>query len=267
MRILWVLASNTFRETVRDKILYNLVFFAIGLIAFSLLLGEWSLFAREYVVKDFALAVMSLFGLLMAIFVGIGLIQKEIQRKTVLTLLARPFPRWKFIVGKYIGLLAVLGVDVIFMTVCFYLVLWLTHTNPTLSMLSAIYLVFIEMAIITAAALLFSSFSTPVLSALFTFGLYVAGHLSGDLIQHLKFIQKFGERLPGTPSVTAFQEILLKVVYYGIPNLENFNIRGRVVYGLIVPNHFLVFSTAYGLCFITIFLLIACLAFNRRDFI
>jgi Cu-processing system permease protein len=267
LRTLWILASNTFRETVRDKILYNLVFFAIGLIAFSLLLGEWSLFARENVIKDFALAVMSLFGLLMAIFIGIGLIQKEIQRKTVLTLLARPFPRWQFIVGKYLGLLLVLAIDLAAMTLALYFVLWQTDAQPTWRLLNAVYLTFIEMAVITAAALLFSSFSTPVLSALFTFGLYVAGHLSGDLINHLAFIKRFGARLPGTPDVSEWQEKLLQGVYYLIPNLDNFNLRGRVVYNLPIPENYLLYNTGYGLCFIAAFLIIACLAFQRRDFI
>ncbi len=267
MKILWVLASNTFRETVRDKILYNLVFFALGLMAFSLMLGDWSLFAREYVIKDFALAVMSLFGLFMAVFVGIGLIQKEIQRKTVLTLLARPFPRWKFIVGKYLGLLAVLAVDVLIMTACLYLVLYGTKAHPTWSLLSAVYMVYLEMAIITAAALLFSSFSTPVLSALFTFAIYVAGHLSGDLINHLSFIKRFGERLPGTPTVTPVEDFILHAIYYLIPNLENFNIRGRVTYGLSIPDHYLLWNTGYALCFAAVFLGIACLAFRKRDFI
>jgi Cu-processing system permease protein len=267
MRTLWILATNTFRETVRDKILYNLVFFAIGLIGFSLLLGDWSLFAREYVIKDFALAVMSLFGLLMAIFIGIGLIQKEIQRKTVLTLLARPFPRWQFIVGKYLGLVGVLLVDVVAMTFALYFVLWYTDAHPTWSLMKAVYLTFLEMGIVTAAALLFSSFSTPVLSALFTFGLFIAGHLSGDLIQHLHFIQRFGQSLPGTPQVTPLEEKFLQAVYYLIPNLENFNIRGRVVYGLQIPENYLFHTTLYGLAFIAIFLTIACLAFRKRDFI
>jgi len=267
MRILALLALNTFRETIRDKILYNLVFFALGLIAFSLLLGEWSLFAREYVIKDFALAIMSVFGLLMAIFVGIGLIQKEIQRKTVLTLLARPFPRWQFLVGKYLGLLSVLAVNVAIMTLCLYGVLEYCQAGPTASLLQAIYLVYLEMALITAAALLFSSFSTPVLSALFTFGLYVAGHLSGDLIDHLKFVRKFDPDLTGSIGAEGWRDGLMHAVYYAIPNLDNFNIRGRVVYGLSLPEHYLFFNTLYGLCFIAVFLLAACLIFRRRDFI
>ena len=267
MKIIFTLALNSFRETVRDKILYNLVFFAIGLIAFSLLLGEWSVFAREFVIKDFALAVMSLFGLLMAIFVGVGLIQKEIQKKTVLTLLARPFPRWYFIVGKYLGLLAVLAVDVLFMTVCLYFILWVTHAGPEWRILQAIYLVFLEMAVITAAALLFSSFSTPMLSALFTLGLYVAGHLSSDIIQHIEFTKRMHERLPDAATISPFQEMVMRFTYHLIPNLDNFNLRGRVVYHLPIPDHYLLYTSFYALAFIAVFLIISSWWFSKRDFI
>jgi Cu-processing system permease protein len=252
---------------VRDKVLYNLVFFAIGLILFSLLLGEWSVFAKEAVIKDFTLAVMSIVGLLMAIFVGIGLIQKEIQRKTVLTLLAKPLPRWHFIVGKYLGLLLVLAVNLAVMTLCFFLLLHFVGGGVQPDLLLAIYFIFLEMAVIVAAALLFSAFSTPTLSALFTLGLYVAGHLAGDIFNHLQFVRRFGERLPGSPSISEWQEKLIQAIYYLIPNLENFNIKGRVVYNLPLGEGFVFNNTMHGLCFIAIYLLIACLWFNKRDFI
>lgn len=267
MKPMLIIAVNAFRETVRDKILYNLVLFAIGMILFSLMLGEWSVFARQTVISDFTLAVMSLMGLLMSVFVGIGLIQKEIQRKTILTLLAKPLPRWHFIVGKYLGLMMVLALNLGIMTLAFFLILIFIGARPQPHLLLAIYLIFVEMAVITAAALLFSAFSTPTLSALFTLGVYAAGHLSGDLVNHLSFIHKYGQRLPGTPAINPFTEKMIKAVYYAIPNLENFNIRGRVVYGLPIGEHFVLYSSLYGFVFIGIFLLIACLWFNKRDFI
>ncbi|MDB5103636.1 MAG: putative rane protein [Fibrobacteres bacterium] len=267
MRPILIIAVNAFRETIRDKILYNLVIFALGLIGFSLLLGEWSVFARQTVISDFTLAVMSLVGLMMSIFVGIGLVQKEIQRKTILTLLAKPLPRWHFIVGKYLGLLMVLAMNLAIMTLVFFFLLIFIGTRPQPSLLLAIYLIFVEMAVVTAAALLFSSFSTPTLSALFTLGVYVAGHLAGDIVKHLDFIHKYGNRLPGTPVITPFSEKLLKGIYYLIPNLENFNIRGRVVYDLPIPEHYVLYSSLYGLMFIGVYLLIASLWFGKRDFI
>jgi Cu-processing system permease protein len=267
MNSILIIAYNAFRETVRDKILYNLVFFAIIMIVFSLLLGEWSVFARENVIKDFALAIMSISGLLMAIFVGIGLVQKEIQRKTILTLLSKPLPRWHFIVGKYLGLLLVLGVNLAIMTLVFFIVLLFIGVRPTPSLLLAIYLVYLEMAVIVAAALLFSSFSTPTLSALFTFGVYISGHLAGDILNHLNFIQKFGERLPGAPAIAPYTSKIIHGVYYIIPNLENFNIRGRVVYNLPLGEHYILYTSFYGLAFICMYLLIASLWFSKRDFI
>lgn len=267
MKSVLTIARNAFLESVRDKVLYNLVFFAIGLILFSLMLGEWSVFAKEAVIKDFTLAVMSIVGLLMAVFVGIGLIQKEIQRKTVLTLLAKPLPRWHFIVGKYLGLLLVLAVNLAVMTLCFFLVLHFVGGGVQPKLLLAIYLIYLEMAVIVAAALLFSAFSTPTLSALFTIGLYVAGHLAGDIFNHLSFVRRFGERLPGTPQIEAWQEKLIQVIYYVIPNLENFNIRGRIVYNLPVGDNYIFWTSVHGLAYAGVYLLVACLWFNKRDFI
>lgn len=267
MKSILIIARNAFLETVRDKVLYNLVFFALGLILFSLLLGEWSVFAKEAVIKDFTLAVMSVVGLLMAVFVGIGLIQKEIQRKTVLTLLAKPLPRWHFIVGKYLGLLMVLAVNLSVMTLVFFMVLHFVGGGVQPRLLLAIYLIFVEMAVVVAAALLFSAFSTPTMSALFTIGLYVAGHLAGDIFNHLSFVRKFSDRLPGAPSIMEWQETTIKIIYYIIPNLENFNIRGRIVYNLEIGDNYILFTTLHGLSFIGVYLLIACLWFNKRDFI
>jgi Cu-processing system permease protein len=267
MKPILVIAWNAYRETLRDKILYNLVLFAIGLILFSLMLGDWSVFARENVIKDFTLSVMSIFGLLMAVFVGIGLIQKEIQRKTVLTLLAKPLPRWHFIVGKYIGLQVVLFINLACMTLCFFMVLVSIGAPPDKGLLLAIYLIYLEMAVIVAVALLFSAFSTPTLSALFTLGIYIAGHLSGDILTHLAFIRKYGDRLPGGPGASVALDKLAQAVYYVIPNLENFNISTRVVYHLPLGPHFVLWTSLHGLLYIGMYLLIASLWFNKRDFI
>lgn len=267
IRHLATLAGNAFRETLRDKILYNLVFFGLGLIGFSLILGDWSLFAREKVMKDFSLAAMSVMGLLMAVFVGIGLLQKEIQRKTVLTLLAKPIERWQFVVGKYLGLAAVLAVNLAVMTLCLLLVLALTDAHPQARLLTAVALIYVEMLVVLAAALLFSSFSTPVLSALFTFGFYVAGHWVGDLVQHFNFLQRHAERLPQSAQYPDWAESTIRIIYHLLPNLENLNIRGRTVYDLPLDGGTVFFSAAYGLAFAAVYLFLACWIFSRREFI
>ncbi len=267
MRNLWIIALNAFRESIRDKILYNLVLLGLGMILFSIMLGEWSVFAREKVIQDFTLAIMSISGLLMAIFLGIGLIQKELQRKTVLTLLAKPMPRWHFILGKYVGLLMVLAVNLSVMSLCFYFVLWFTDSHPYWSLFSAIYLIYLEMALIVAVALLFSSFSTPTLGAIFTLGVYVAGHLSGDILNHFTFAQKHAGMLPGNPTYPTWVLKFIKGAYYFMPNLENFNIKGRVVYDLPIPQHYVLWTSAYGLFYIALLLFVTCAWFNKRDFI
>lgn len=267
MRNLWIIALNAFRESIRDKILYNLVLFGIGMILFSIMLGDWSVFAAEKVIQDFTLAIMSISGLLMSIFLGISLIQKELQRKTVLTLLAKPMPRWHFILGKYFGLLMVLALNLSVMTLCFFFVLWFTKSHPHASLLSAIYLIYLEMALMVAVALLFSSFSTPTMGAMFTLGVYVAGHLSGDILNHFAFQQKYGGMLPGSPTYPTWVLKFIKGAYYFFPNLENFNIKGRVVYDLSIPHHYVLWTSCYGFVYIGVLLLITCLWFNKRDFI
>ena len=142
LKYIAIIAHNTFRESIRDKILYNIVFLAIALTLFSIVLGEWSVFDRAYVIKSTTLSVMSLSGLLISIFVGISLVQKEIQRRTVLTLLSKPISRVTFIVGKYFGLLAVVAVHLTLLTVIYYVMLFFTNAEPTASLLLAIYLIF-----------------------------------------------------------------------------------------------------------------------------
>ncbi|MBS7391172.1 MAG: ABC transporter permease, partial [Fibrobacter sp.] len=188
-----IIALNTFRESVRNKVLYNIVFLAIALAFFSILLGEWSVFDRAHVIKSTTLSIMSISGLLISVFVGISLVQKEIQGRTVLTLLSKPISRAVFIVGKYLGLLGVIAVHLALLTVVYYVILALTGSNPTLSLLNAVYLIFWEMAIVVAVALLFSTFSSPVLSALFTIGIYMAGRLSNELMEQVNFVRRVGE--------------------------------------------------------------------------
>ena len=219
-----IIALNTFRESIRDKILYNIGFLAIALTLFSIVLGEWSVFDRAYVIKSTTLSVMSLSGLLISIFVGISLVQKEIQRRTVLTLLSKPISRASFIVGKYFGLLAV----------------------------------------VIAVALLFSSFSSTVLSALFTLGVYFAGHLSDQLLEQVRFATRMGE-LNGTSSML-FQKAA-EVIHAIFPGLYRYNVTTYVVHGVALPDMYVFWNSVYALGYIGVFLAIASWWFSRRDFL
>ena len=264
-----IIALNTFRESIRDKILYNIGFLAIALTLFSIVLGEWSVFDRAYVIKSTTLSVMSLSGLLISgllisIFVGISLVQKEIQRRTVLTLLSKPISRAAFIVGKYFGLLAVVAVHLVLLTGIYYAILWVTNSSPTLSLLTAIYLIFCEMAVVIAVALLFSSFSSTVLSALFTLGVYFAGHLSDQLLEQVKFASRMGE-LQGTSS--AILEKAAVVIHAVFPGLYRFNVTNYVVHGVALPDMYVFWNSVYALGYIGVFLAIASWWFSRRDFL
>ena len=279
-----IIALNTFRESIRDKILYNIGFLAIALTLFSIVLGEWSVFDRAYVIKSTTLSVMSLSGLLISIFVGISLVQKEIQRRTVLTLLSKPISRASFIVGKYFGLLAVVAVHLMLLTAIYYVMLFLTGSAPTLSLLTAIYyvmlfltgsdpsislltaiyLIFCEMAVVIAVALLFSSFSSTVLSALFTLGVYFAGHLSDQLLEQVRFATRMGE-LNGTSSML-FQKAA-EVIHAIFPGLYRYNVTTYVVHGVALPDMYVFWNSIYALGYIGVFLAIANWWFSRRDFL
>lgn len=259
-----IIALNTFRESIRDKILYNIVFLAIALTLFSIVLGEWSVFDRSYVIKSTTLSVMSLSGLLISIFVGISLVQKEIQRRTVLTLLSKPISRAAFIVGKYLGLLAVVAVHLAILTCIFYLMLAVINADPTFSLLTAVYLIFCEMAVIIAVALLFSSFSSTVLSALFTLGIYFAGHLSNQLLEQVRFASRMGEM---NATSTALFEKAAVVIHAVFPGLYRFNVTNYVVHGVALPDMYLFWNTIYALGYVGVFLAIASWWFSRRDFL
>lgn len=259
-----IIALNTFRESIRDKILYNIVFLAIALTLFSIVLGEWSVFDRAYVIKSTTLSVMSLSGLLISIFVGISLVQKEIQRRTVLTLLSKPIGRASFIVGKYFGLLAVVAVHLLILTCIFFGMLFVFNASPTLSILTAVYLIFCEMAVVIAVALLFSSFSSTVLSALFTLGVYFAGHLSNQLLEQVRFASRMGEM--GKASTALFEKMAVGI-HAVFPGLYRFNVTNYVVHGVALPDFYLFWNTVYALGYVGVFLAIASWWFSRRDFL
>src|SRR5690348_14054940 len=178
------ISFNTFREAVRDRVLYNLIFFALLLVGAALLFGQISIGIERIVLVNLGLTAISIFGIVIAIFIGIGLVSKEIEKKTLYTVLARPVARWEFIVGKFSGLVQTLVVNAFFMTLGFYAALLYVsrHFGRTdLYSLAAVYFIILQFVIITALALLFSSFSSPVLSALLAFGMFIIGTFSEDL--------------------------------------------------------------------------------------
>ncbi len=181
MRSVAVIAINTFRENLRDRILYNLLFFALALIGTSVVLRDLAIGGKEKIVTDLGLAAINMVGVLIAIFVGIGLVSKEIERRTIYTIMARPISRPQFLLGKYLGLAMTLLINVGIMFTVFLMTLLMIGAPIHASLVQAAGLIYIELLVVTAIALFFSTFSSATLSAIMTLGFYVIGHLTTDL--------------------------------------------------------------------------------------
>lgn len=249
-----VIALNTFRENLRDKILYNLVFFALLLIGASVLLADLTIMEHHKMIADMGLAAINLVGVIIAVFVGIGLVSKEIERRTIYTIMARPIKRTQFILGKYLGLVMTLSVNMAVMVIVFFATLWLYRAPIHGALLQAVALIFVEVLVVTAIALFFSTFSSSTLSAIMTLGLFVVGHLTVDL----KGIAE-GSRSEMVQAVAT-------VVYYVFPNLEILNVKGQAAMGVHVPYAYQAMATSYGLLYAALLLAGACVIFQRRDF-
>ena len=248
------IALNTFREAIRDRVLYLLVVFALIVIGVSRALSMLTVGDEDKIIKDVGLGAISLFGVMVAGFVGVSLVFKEIERRTVYTLLANPVRRWQFIVGKYSGLLAVLAVNMVLMTVALFVVLLLRGASPW-GLLPAIGLMYIELMVVTAFALLFSSLTNPILAALWTFCAYFAGHLSWSL----KLLR---ERVDGEAG-----RWLCDAVYFVLPKFDQLNIKREAVHGLALPEGHIWLASVNGLAYAAVVLVLACLVFARKEFL
>lgn len=267
MRATAAIAVNVFRESVRDKVLYNLVFFAILLIGASYLLGQLTAGQDVKIIKDLGLAATSFFGLFIAVFIGIGLVSKEVERRSIYSLLSKPINRYQLVLGKYAGLTLTLAVNVAIMALALYVVLlymsWGVSAQvqrawdaPALdpALLKAVGLILLELMLVTAIALFFSTFSTPMLSAAFTFGLFVVGHFSADL-------RNFDQVVESPAAIR-----LARGLYWVLPNLAQFDVKAQVVHAVPVPGGYLLVTAAYALLYIATLLSIAMYVFSRRDF-
>jgi ABC-type transport system involved in multi-copper enzyme maturation permease subunit len=251
-----VVAINTFREAVRDRVLYNLIFFAFLMIGVAIVVGQISIGIERLVIINLGLSAISLFGLVMAIFIGVGLVSKEIERRTLYSLLAKPIRRWEFLAGKYAGLLLTLVVNTSVMTLGILLVL-LDMGRPYMpyckEVVIAVYFILLSLALVTALALFFSCFSSPMLSTLFTLGIYVTGVFAED-------IRDFGH-LTNNPAI----EAVTRVVYYLVPNFHNFNAIATAAHGQLIPFSLIWQNTLYAVLYVAVVLLAASAVFSRRN--
>ena len=249
------IASNTFREAVRDRVLYNLIAFAVLLSGAAILVGQISIEIEKLVVINLGLTAVSLFGVVIAIFIGIGLVSKEIEKRTLYTVLSRPVRRWEFIVGKFFGLAGTLVVNTFFMGIgVFAALLFVAHEfqKPDGWVLVALYFIILQFLIICSLALLFSSFSSPLLSALFAFSLFVIGTFSEDL-------RNFAGMASG------LTKWLATAIAYLVPNFSALNVISSVAHGQPVSGQLVIYNTLYAVLYAAMALSGAILIFQRRN--
>jgi ABC-type transport system involved in multi-copper enzyme maturation permease subunit len=256
MRRAGVVALNTFREAVRDRVLYNLVFFALLMMAAAIAVGQISIGIEQTVVVSLGLSAISVIGLLISVFLGVALVSKEMDKRTLYALLAKPVRRWEFLLGKFAGLVLTLAVNTAAMALGLLLVMiYVKHSleRSDAVVLVAVYFVLLKLALIVALALLFSCFTTPLLAILFTVGLYIVGLY----VQELR-------NLPVevmTPAMAAFT----KWLSYLLPNFENFNVMAMAAHGRAVPGALILQNTLYTVVYCTIVLTAAAAVFSRRN--
>jgi Cu-processing system permease protein len=240
---------------VRDRILYNLIVFVLLITASAIFLGELSGGKGDRVIVNIGLSAILFIGAFIAIFVGVSLVWKEIEKKTVYAIFAKPVGRSEFIIGKYLGLVATLFCNVAVMGVGLSLaLLWVGNADLALAIWPATALIFLELSVITAIAIMFSSFSTPALSAMLTFMMFIIGHFSTTL-------RTIAGDMPSEAARAFFG-----IIYYGLPNFAHFSFITETANGLVAPMSMVIASAGYALVFIIILLSITVVIFSRRNF-
>ena len=258
---------NVFRESVRDKVLYNLVLFAILLIGASYLIGQLTAGQDVKIIKDLGLAATSIFGLFIAVFIGIGLVSKEVERRSIYACSPSRSTAISSCSASTAGLVLTLAVNVAVMAVALYAVLaymaWgvpaeiargVGRAGARSGAAEGDALIFVELMLVTALALFFSTFSTPILSAALTFGLFVVGHFSADL------------RTSSRSSIRRRRPRWRAACTGCCRTSRSSTSRREVVHGMPVPVGYMALTAAYGALYIAMLLAIASLIFSRRDF-
>jgi ABC-type transport system involved in multi-copper enzyme maturation permease subunit len=250
------IAFNTFREAVRDRVLYNIIVFAILIIGSSLLFGQISVGVEKLVLVNLGLSAISVFGIVIAIFIGIQLVSKEIEKRTLYTVLAaRPVSRWEFILGKEFGLIGTLAVNAFLMALGFFAALFYqTHAfvKEDSYLLVALYFILLQFVLITSLALFFSTFSSPLMSSIFTFALFVIGSFAEDL-------RGFAYLAGGATKVVS------TALAYLVPNFSALNVITQVAHGVPVPGKLVLMNSLYVLIYAGAITSASVLIFERRN--
>jgi len=250
------IAANTFRESLRDRLLYNLVVFAIALTAASLGISLLTLGDQTRIVADVGTGSAQLFGTLIAVFLGVALVSRELDRRTSYAVLARPVSRSTFLVGKYLGLLATLALNLTVMAATTAAVLLVQRGNLSGlagPLVAAHVVMFAQVAICAAFAVLFASYSTATLATIFTLSVVAAGHVFGE-------VRGFWLRAPDVG-----MKALVRVLDVVLPNLALLDLKSAVTYGDAITVGTVLLRTAYGLGYAGVIAALACLVFHRKD--
>ncbi len=262
MNQILAIALNTFRESIRNRIFASLGFFAVVLLVVVAAVSRASLHEEIRLMKDLGLFLVSTFAVVIAVFVGVNLLYQEMQRKTVYTVMPKPIYRFQFLLGKYVGLAATMAVLVLAMGVALRAMFFVFGADFGLTMAQALWLIYVEVTIVIAVALLFSSFSTPFLSGLLTFGVFVVGRfhaamVSANLLGDSEDVGWFGHKIE--QAVAALAAVTPKLSYY--------NVTPQVVYDAQLSWEYVGYATLQGVWYAAILLILASMLFSIRDFV
>lgn len=247
------IAKNTYREAVRDRILYLLVVFGCMSILASKILGFVSIGDELKIITDISLASISVFGALIAVFVGTNLVYKEIDKRTIYTILSRPIARYEFVLGKYLGLVGLIAVTTLLMALISALYILLMGGAIGVMFFEAVFLIYIKLLLITAFSVLLSSLASPILGAIIVLSGYVFGHGTGILVD-------LPPQFDGT-----FMEKAMRGIYAVTPNLSNFDIWQEYANGMVISQTYVVWTALYGLLYTGLVLYLATVAFENKD--
>ncbi len=254
MNTILTIAKNTFRETIRDKVLYVILVFAILIIISTIFFGSISLDQDTKVIIDLGLAGIFLFGIIIAIFIGTNLVHKELDKKTIFLIFSKPIAKYQFILGKFFGIALTLLLVTGAMAIVFFILLKLKNTAISLILVEAIAWGYLELLIIAAISVMFSSLTSPIASTVYTISLFVIGHASNSFLY----------LIANTDSAVLANT--LKVVHYVIPNFEKFNIRNSAIVGLGISGDQVMFTILYAITYIVLALAIANFLLKKQEF-
>ena len=253
MRAIRAIAVNTFREAIRDRILYLFIGFAVIMVISTKLFGMLTVGDESKIVKDIGLAAMQFFSMLIAVMMSMLLISREVDNRTVFNILSKPVRRWQFILGKYLGLVAIVAVNLLLITVILVAMVLIYTGQFDPMLVFAAFMTMVEMSVVAAFATFFAVLTRPILGSLMTLAMFIVGHTSADLWMLTR-------HLPGT-----FTRAVITVVYYLVPNLERFNFKTEVVHDLPIQPAAVGWAVVYASAFVAVLLFLAALRFRTKD--